>query len=272
MNQPKVFLLDLDDATLQDSEKVIHRPTWEELLPPGLDGLPEGLVGVGMKPISVIKAIADYRGISSMIPDDTGAIRPRDAVLEEKRRQIVLGRVRDPHVRIEPYPGLPEFLEECSKNHIPVTMVTSGFLEYAVEATQRMGIQDKIAWYVSGGLTEEPKPNGEPFTLAAHINMLNRKMDIHPHQMVMIGDSPKSDMGAKQFGLKTIGVRTPFNSEDGLYKQGADLVISDYRQLDLGPNGPFAREPFLNGHREGIPIEEAYPDYGWSSVMNRGRR
>lgn len=85
----------------------------------------------------------------------------------------------------------------------------------------------KVANYFSAVIsaddTVKHKPDPEIFLLAA------KKLKILPQKCVVLEDSESGIKAAKRGGMKSIGVKTAYNTEESL--KNANLIINDFSEL-----------------------------------------
>src|SRR6266516_184398 len=106
------------------------------------------------------------------------------------------------------------------KSHKYCISVVSGIRRKLLEtALKQAQLLDYIDYMLGADDTMRSKPDPEPFLVAASY------FQFPPEQCVMIGDSFLDIRGAKQAGMKAIGVLTGFTAKHRLVAEGADFII-----------------------------------------------
>ncbi|MBI2617642.1 HAD family phosphatase [Candidatus Gottesmanbacteria bacterium] len=250
----RVLIKDVDDLLVRDSEETVHRPTWQQLFGTPVTEIPD--VRVGLRPLDVIQLAKDYLGL----PEDI-------YTLERQRREIVEGIVRSPNSNLNLNPGARELLEGAREEGMRTILLTSGHLGYIAALVNRFDLRPLVDYVVTAGLTERSKPDRAPFDFA--YNMVRGDIPgLQPSQVVMVGDSPRSDIqGGRNAGFWTIGLETGHASREELYNAGAHLVVGNLLEIDPHSGGTFDGYPFNNGlHPEGVPLTQ----YGFLPSLQHG--
>lgn len=119
----------------------------------------------------------------------------------------------------EPFPGVPEALDDLRSHGLKVAIVTRNC---------RAGVQSVLSrhhLHYDVLLTRDDvhlvKP--DPFHLAEAV----RLMDVDPRRTVMVGDHISDIQGADGLGVITIGVLTQKTTTEQFQEVGADAVLPD---------------------------------------------
>jgi len=123
------------------------------------------------------------------------------------------------HLRL--YEGVDELLPILKRMDIKVAALTSGngLTVWCLHKTNIHGHFDAI---VTATDVTHPKPHPEG------IDIILEKLNIEPHEAIMVGDTVVDILVGKNAGLKkTIGVSHGFGNIDALRTAGADHVVHD---------------------------------------------
>lgn len=125
------------------------------------------------------------------------------------------------------YPGAKEMLEELKKNGYRLAIGTSKMLSQTTYVLDYLGIRD---YFDTIGARDE---KGLLHTKADVLNSLlnNMGMSYSKNDCVMIGDRRYDVEGARQVGIKSIGVLWGYGDELELRSAKADYLATDFKQL-----------------------------------------
>ena len=101
----------------------------------------------------------------------------------------------------EVYPGIPELLQSLKKMGKIVVLATSKPEKFAVEILRHFGLYDYFDIIAGAGMDESRNKKAD--VIAYAISQMN---DPDRSRMIMIGDREHDILGAKQFGIDSIGV------------------------------------------------------------------
>jgi len=96
--------------------------------------------------------------------------------------------------------GIPEIIEHCIKNHIPLGLATSSSQTLMNTVVERLDLSKKIPFRVSAESLKYAKPHPEVFLLCAE------KMKVDPQQCLVIEDSVNGVIAARAAGMQVIAV------------------------------------------------------------------
>ena len=105
--------------------------------------------------------------------------------------------------------------EEIKRRDIKIGILTDLTAHIQIRKLNKLGIEDYIDVLVTSEEAGEEKPSDKMFELVL------KKLNCNPDQVVMIGDSYEKDiMGAKKMGMKTIH----FKERDGFYFETRSIL------------------------------------------------
>jgi HAD superfamily hydrolase (TIGR01509 family) len=213
--QTRVVLFDLQQTLINDFEAQFqaHKAILTEHYSGNLQAALDDIVRLwGIRVFDV------YQGLFGPTFSDQ-AIQ----TLVEKRDHLYLELLRQ--FPLQACEGAPEALQRLKAHHYPIGVV-SGIRRVLLEtALQQARLLDSIDFLLGAEDTQHSKPDPEPFLVAA------AHFHAPPAQCVMIGDSFVDIRGAKQAGMKAIGVITGFTEKQELLAEGADIVLDTLKTL-----------------------------------------
>ncbi len=99
-------------------------------------------------------------------------------------------------------PEAGRFLDLCSRQGLPVCIVSDLTTEVQIRKIVRLGLQEKINYLVTSEETGKEKPDPVMFQTALS------KMNLKAKECVMLGDNPDKDIkGAEALGIKAFLIR-----------------------------------------------------------------
>ena len=138
---------------------------------------------------------------------------------EELYRNLIQGKV-------EPLPGLMEFMRGLSERGWSVAVGSSGPHLNVELVIKEIGLSDYVSAFTCSEDVAHGKPDPEVFLKAAG------KIDIEPSSCVVVEDSLHGVEAAHRAGMKCIAITT---TEDRAALSHADMVIDSY--LEISPSG-----------------------------------
>ncbi len=121
---------------------------------------------------------------------------PLDDLLEVRTRAFREALVERPAVFL---PGARQLLEEARAMG-PIALVTSGYVGDALATLESLGVHSWFSAVVTGEDVDRPKPDPEPYRLAAHM------LAIEPRHVVVFEDSAKGITSALAAGCRAVAV------------------------------------------------------------------
>ncbi len=125
-----------------------------------------------------------------------------------------------------PYDGIDAFLQNLRDKGYTLLIATSKPEEYTVKILQHFSL-DKYFSFVAGNTLDESRP-----TKASVIAYLKeRYTDIGAENSLMIGDRKYDIEGARQHGIRAIGVLYGYGSQEELEEANATALVRDLTEL-----------------------------------------
>ena len=124
-------------------------------------------------------------------------------------------------VKTQPYPGIPEALEELSKDF--VLGIVSNKPDAMVQLLCAQHFPGLYAKGETGDCPKKPAPDG--------VFAVLQPMGVAAENCLYVGDSGSDMQTAKNAGAVAVGVLWGFRDEEELRRDGADAIIADPAQL-----------------------------------------
>jgi HAD superfamily hydrolase (TIGR01549 family) len=121
-------------------------------------------------------------------------------------------------------PGVDEMLAAL-KGRYPMAVVSARHEKSTMRFLQQFDLVKYFDAIITGLSAPHTKPFPDPIIMAA------KKMDVKPHQCLMIGDTTVDIRAGRSAGAQTVGVLCGFGEERELKEMGADLILSNTPQL-----------------------------------------
>ena len=169
-----------------------------------------------------------------------------DFILEGRRREEILryflgnlteetvkeyGQQKDQFFQdnfkdVQLIPGIKPFLETLEAAGVRAGIATSASSSRTWGTLQRLKLDKKFVTVVTGDDVTAGKPDPAAYRLAA------QRMNLSPHELLVLEDAPCGVQAAKSAGMRCFGV--PSNGRaDALRRAGADHVISNFLDLSI---------------------------------------
>jgi HAD superfamily hydrolase (TIGR01549 family) len=107
------------------------------------------------------------------------------------------------------------------KHHYPMSVVSARGASSTNYFLNQFNLHPFFDFIVTAHTCEYTKPYPDPIIWAA------RKMNVHPEECLMIGDTSVDIQAAKAAGAQSIGVLCGFGQENELHLSGADLILDN---------------------------------------------
>lgn len=101
-----------------------------------------------------------------------------------------------------------ELLKYLRDNCIPTALATNSGMKYVDAVMKKFLLREYFDAIVSGEHVLKPKPDPEIFINAAN------KLNVNPHNCLVLEDSPVGIEGAQRAGMKCIGVLSSYNEKN----------------------------------------------------------
>ena len=175
------------DGTLLDTELVFKEIVFEVTRTLGFDmtdDVHRGMVG------------SSHETSNRILVEAYGVTFPYE-IFDAECRRIMKGRMAQ---SVPVKPGVPEFLAELKRRRIPMAVATSSRAPHALTHLGTAGLLDMFQAIVTRDDVVHPKPNPEPYLLAA------RHLGVTPVTCLAIEDSHSGVRAAHGAGMQTIMV------------------------------------------------------------------
>ena len=120
--------------------------------------------------------------------------------------------------------GARELLESVFP-HYPLAVVSARDEGSTQRFLEQFELQDLFCEVVTSQTCVHTKPYPHPVIFAAE------KMNLHPQDCLMIGDTTVDILAGKRAGAQTVGLLCGFGTEKELKKAGADVILKDLIEL-----------------------------------------
>jgi len=150
---------------------------------------------------------------------------PPEIVRISEKKESIYRQVFRPYLRA--IAGLPGFLEQAQRMHIPVALATSAGkvnIEYTLTGT---GLTQYFNVQVGGEEVQHGKPDPEIFLMAA------RRLGVPPERCLVFEDALLGVEAACRAGMKAIAITTTIPASDFVGRCPVLEIASDF--LDLHP-------------------------------------
>jgi beta-phosphoglucomutase family hydrolase len=258
------------DAVLFDLDGVVtntaaaHAAAWTDLFDPILEARQLPRFDPSHEYLRYLDGRTREDGILGFLASRGIAVprgEPRDAAsdwtafgLGKKKNDFFLARIGTEGVRV--FPETASLLQRLRDGKVPVGLVSSSRNTHAVVAAA--GVNDMFDTVVDGQVVEllqlKGKPDPAMFVEAAH------RLGVTPAKTAVIEDAEAGVEAGRRggFGL-VVGVNRSGQQRDALEAAGADIVVDDLGELDLGESrvhpwklGYEGFDPAHEGHREAL--------------------
>lgn len=206
------FAFDLDE-TLVDCE-AHHEAATRAMLDEAGTGLEEVARAVfadvtGKRTRDIVEAFRIAAGVPHAL----------DHLLEVRTRAFRRALEHAPPTML---PGARRALDEAAALG-PVALVTSGYVGDALATLEALGIHERFATVVTGEDVERPKPDPEPYLLAA------RHLGVEPRRVLAFEDSARGVTAAKAAGCRVVAVPNARTTSRRLVEH-ADVVLASMEE------------------------------------------
>lgn len=127
--------------------------------------------------------------------------------------------------RMELIPNSLQFIKNNRKLFQKFALTTSSKRVAQEMIFNKFNLDSLFDVIVTGDEVVNGKPHPEPYLITVE------KLELNPGQCIVIEDSDNGIISAKKAGCRVVGITTSFDRER-LLKSGADLVVSDFLELE----------------------------------------
>jgi beta-phosphoglucomutase len=200
------------DGVLFDSHP-IHRKVWRELL----------LCMGKVVPDEELDFIMDGARREEILFHFLGALTPEQARICSEQKDARFKKEED-HLRT--VPGLEAFLDLAEAAGIPKAVATCASGERTRRMLRQHGLISRFTSIVTGDDVTQGKSDPAIFLRSAE------ELGVPPRDVLVVEDAVPAIKAAKSVGMKCLGIATGARVSQ-LLQAGADLVVTDFRQLCL---------------------------------------
>ncbi|MFB6075723.1 MAG: HAD family hydrolase [Candidatus Aenigmatarchaeota archaeon] len=173
--------------------------------------------------------IKRYMGRSTR--DQLGMIREDYGIEEEidseefSRRagEIELDLVED---KLDLDENIWDLIESAKGKEIKIAVATSSNLERAEKILDLLGVRDELDLLFTADDLERHKPHPDIYLKTAE------ELGVEPEDCVVFEDAVNGIKSAQRADMKVVAIETDYQSREDIER--ADLVISDFSEVDLG--------------------------------------
>ena len=126
----------------------------------------------------------------------------------------------------EVYPGIPELLKTLKAQGKTVVLATSKPEKFAVEILRHFGLYDYFDIIAGASMDESRNKKADVIAYA-----LSQMKDPDISKLIMIGDREHDVLGAKQFGIDSIGVLYGYGDRAEHEKAGATYIVEKVEDI-----------------------------------------
>lgn len=126
----------------------------------------------------------------------------------------------------EPYPGIPELMENLSFQGKKLYIATSKLEKFALRISEHFGFDRYISALKGAGYEEKHASKTGILNALLEMNQI-----VSSKKVVMIGDTVFDIEAGKQAGLSTIAVTYGFGTIAELEKSEPDFIVNDVEEL-----------------------------------------
>ncbi|KKP88556.1 MAG: Haloacid dehalogenase [Berkelbacteria bacterium GW2011_GWA2_35_9] len=131
--------------------------------------------------------------------------------------------------KIDLYPKIPELLDRLKEKGHLLGLVTGNTQKIAFMKLDKAGIG---AYFKCGGFGDDSPDREKLVEKALERARDYSGSDISPHDIFLVGDTPKDISAAEKFGINTIAVATGIYTQKELKETGADYVLETLENVE----------------------------------------
>ncbi len=126
---------------------------------------------------------------------------------------------------VKEFDGVRETVEALSVGGYKLAVVSTKIRKMVLKGLKTTGLYEYFPVVVSLDDVKNAKPNPEPLIKAMD------KLGAKPEHTIMVGDSYHDILGAKNTGVRSVGVSWTIQGKDYLQKLGPDYMIDHMKEL-----------------------------------------
>ncbi len=124
-----------------------------------------------------------------------------------------------------PFDGVEMTMGLLAANGHKLALATSKCRRHLESIISRLGWENYFAAISGGDDVSKIKPDPE------QIDFILNALGANREQTVMVGDTVNDFQAARAAGILVIGIKSPFNNDDGLIESEPDLLLDTFCQL-----------------------------------------
>lgn len=212
------------DGTLIDAGRAGSKAMAEAFLELyGIENAFEGVVFDGMTDVWIIDRAAELRGLPPFGENGNERERFFDLYLEKLQQQV-----HGP-ARSLVHPGVHGLLDLLVGAGAALGLATGNITAGAREKLSPHGLND---YFPVGGFGDDHSDRGKLTRLAADRASEHYQRSFDPGRVVVVGDSVRDVMAARDNGFKSVVVCTGWTERERLLEMGPDLIFQDFSEAD----------------------------------------
>jgi phosphoglycolate phosphatase-like HAD superfamily hydrolase len=221
----KLLLFDIDGTLISTGGAGIRALNRAFLKILAVDGAMEGILPHGKTDPAIIREIFAARQLA---PDrsSNGSADTTSLLLD-----TYLTFLRDEVLQSTSYkvlPGISRFLTEFhGRSDLGMGLATGNVEKGARIKLDRGGLNH---YFNFGGFGSDSESRTELVRHAAEEGMRRCGCRVEPHDVFVIGDTPRDIEAGREAGFRSVGVATSRYSVSALNDAGADLAVADFEQ------------------------------------------
>ncbi|MGN0298196.1 MAG: HAD family hydrolase [Lachnospiraceae bacterium] len=127
----------------------------------------------------------------------------------------------------EPYEGIKDFLEHLVDAGKVLFVATSKPVDFAERILEKFDL-DQYFEYICGATIDEKRTS--KIDVIAYLIEECQLIDMD--ELIMVGDTKYDIWGAKEFGIRSVGVLYGYGDRDELEEAGADYIAKNLEELE----------------------------------------
>jgi phosphoglycolate phosphatase-like HAD superfamily hydrolase len=179
----------------------------------------EGVVFDGMTDVWIIDRAAELRGLPPFGKDGGNREQFFEVYLRELRKQV------DGLVESHVHPGIHSLLDLLVEAGASLGLATGNIAAGAREKLSPHGLND---YFPVGGFGDDHRERARLTRLAVERAAAHYRKSFDPGRVVVIGDSIRDIMAARDNGFKSVVVCTGWTEMERLLDLGPDLIFEDF--------------------------------------------
>jgi phosphoglycolate phosphatase len=189
----------------------------------GIENAFEGVVFNGMTDAWIIDQAAELRGLPPFSENGGDRERFYSVYLEQLHRQVY-GPAES---RV--YPGIHQLLDLLVQAGAALGLATGNI---AAGAREKLTPHDLNDYFPVGGFGDDHHERARLTGLAAHRAEEHYGRSFDPGRVVVIGDSIRDVMAARENGFRSVVVCTGWTEREQLLEMGPDLIFDDFSEAE----------------------------------------